>query len=119
MATSTVTITGSKSAIAGGLGGTRPLGPFTWPNNTSASDNFTSQTFVANTFALVTVPANANGVIIYPPSGNAGVVTLKGATGDTGVALHKTNPFALSLDVATSSFGLTSVSGGVWEFEWT
>lgn len=61
--------------------------------------------FAAATFATVTPPAAATAVVIIPPSTNAGTITLKGVTGDTGIVLSKTQPTVLAL-TAGGSFGL-------------
>lgn len=45
---------------------------------------------------------------IVPPSGNTVAITLKGVTGDTGIALHKTDPTSIALDSPTATFVLTA-----------
>ena len=62
----------------------------------------------ANTITPPQSGVTAKGVIILPPSGNAVTITLKGVTGDTGVALHKTDPTMISLDSPTATFVLTA-----------
>ncbi len=59
-----------------------------------------TQTFTAATFAAITVPANTTAMLLIPPSGNVGTITLKGVTGDTGVLLHKTKPTCVALDTS-------------------
>jgi hypothetical protein len=57
----------------------------------------------------ITVPTNAAGCVIIPPSGNTQTLTLKGVTGDTGIALSKTNPFMLAFDsTPPASFVITA-----------
>jgi hypothetical protein len=57
----------------------------------------------ANTITIPTGGASvAVGCIIRPPAGNVNVLTLKGVDGDTGVALHKTNPSYIGLDAVVS-----------------
>ena len=74
-------------------------------------------------FNALTVPtaggATAKAVTIIPPAGNAQTITLKGVTGDTGVALHLTDPTTISLG-ASPSIGLT-VGGNITgvKFIWT
>lgn len=50
----------------------------------------------------ITVPTGGSSspvaLIILPPSGNTTAITLKGNAGDTGVALHKTNPSVIGFD---------------------
>lgn len=53
----------------------------------------------------ITPPANAVGVTIIMPSGNLIVVTLKGVNGDTGIALHLTDPTSLGFN-STNPFVL-------------
>lgn len=72
---------------------------------TTAVDTTTTQSFAAATFAAITVPTGATAMLIIPPSSNAGTITLKGVTGDTGVALSKTLPSAIALG-STPSVGL-------------
>lgn len=50
----------------------------------------------------ITVPSSAVGVTIIPPDSNAVQITLKGVNGDTGVALHLTNPALISLQSVTT-----------------
>ena len=67
----------------------------------------------------ITVPSGSKAVTMKPPSGNAQTITLKGVSGDTGIALHKTDPTSLGLD-SVSTFVLTAgntVTGMV--FVWT
>ena len=47
------------------------------------------------------------GLTIVPPAGNTNVITLKGANGDTGIALHETDPTSLALDEAFVSLVLS------------
>ena len=62
----------------------------------------------ANTIA---VPSGATCVIVQPPLSNTVLITLKGITGDTGVALHKTLATGpINLDSTQTSFVLTAAS---------
>ncbi len=64
----------------------------------------------ANTISASNVPAlaNAGGIFLCPPAGNATAITLKGVTGDTGIVLSKVAPTFISFDLAPpSSFVLT------------
>jgi hypothetical protein len=65
---------------------------------------------LASGFNTITCPVGATltGVTIVPPVGNTQTITLKGVTGDTGIALHKTDPTSLGLDSAVTSIGLTA-----------
>jgi hypothetical protein len=62
----------------------------------------------ANTITVPTGGATPKGVIIVPPSGNTQTLTLKGVTGDTGVALHATDPSYVSLAATQANFCLTA-----------
>lgn len=65
----------------------------------------------------VTAPASSGstlaGVTIMPPAGNTEAITLKGAGGDTGIALHKTDPTSLGLDPGVTSFILNAAGAVV------
>lgn len=60
----------------------------------------------------ITVPTSTGstlaGVTIVPPSGNTEALILKGVGGDTGIALHKTDPTSLGLDSGVTSFVLNA-----------
>lgn len=62
----------------------------------------------ANTITVPTGGTTPTSVTITPPTGNTQTLTLKGVTGDTGVGLHLTDPFTLSLAAATATFCLTA-----------
>lgn len=114
MATSTVTVTTTKTGmLTGGQEGPNT----TTYTNTGAPDNITSQAFSANTFAAVTVPTGSLGVRIIPPTANTGAITLKGITGDTGIPLNKTMPNTVLTD-GLPAFGLLCVSAITVVFEW-
>lgn len=78
-------------------------------------DNAFSQTI--NGFSAVTIPTGATAVLIIPPTANTNTITLKGITGDTGVALSKTLPTVLAL-AASSGFGLTTGGSTAIQFVW-
>ncbi len=65
----------------------------------------------ANTITVPATPA-PNGVIIVLPSANTAVTTLKGLTGDTGIAIGKTGWAVLPFDplAVPASFVLSSAS---------
>lgn len=60
----------------------------------------------------ITPPAGSTpvSVTIVPPTGNVITLTLKGVTGDTGILLHPTDPFTLSLGSPTATFVITAGS---------
>ena len=67
----------------------------------------------ANTINSTTCPAiaTAGGVIIKPPAGNTQTITLKGVTGDTGIALNLTAP-QMILFPATPPTSFVITAGG-------
>ena len=108
-ATASLSIAG---AIQNTSTGNRTIGPI---SISSANASPIVQTIVlqagANTITPPTVPATS-GCVIVLPSTNTSVVTLKGVTGDTGIAIGKTTTTVLNWDstAAPSSFCLSSVS---------
>jgi hypothetical protein len=77
-------------------------------NCEQGSNGLITQQTLASGANTITVPsASCVWVIIIPPSSNTQTLTLKGVTGDTGIALSKTGPFLLSL-ASVSSFVLTA-----------
>jgi len=65
-----------------------------------------------NTIMLPTGGSSVKGATIIPPSDNLQTITLKGVNGDTGIALHKTDPASISFDtVPPASFVLNA--GGI------
>ncbi len=64
----------------------------------------------ANTITAPTAGTVPTALTIIPPAGNLQTITLKGVTGDTGVPLHLTDPFVISL--ATTFVSLCLTAGG-------
>ena len=98
--------------ITGTPVGNQVIGPLT---ATSAAACGQIQELVLQSGAnTITVPATPapTGCIILLPSTNTAVTTLKGVTGDTGIAIGKTGFFMLCFDptAVPSSFVLTSAS---------
>jgi len=60
----------------------------------------------------ITVPSSTGvtvtSVTIVPPTGNTTSITLKGVTGDTGIALHLTDPTTIAIASSVTSFVLTT-----------
>jgi hypothetical protein len=67
----------------------------------------------------ITPPTGAVACTIIPPSGNTSVITLKGVNGDTGVALHLTDPTSIGINSAASTFVLNAVSQVVVRLVWS
>jgi hypothetical protein len=47
-------------------------------------------------------------VTIIPPAANATVITAKGVGGDTGIAIHVTDPTTIALNSSTATFVLSA-----------
>ncbi len=92
--------------------GSLVVGPL---NATSAAANGQVQVLVlqsgANTITVPSAPAPNGCVIVLPPT-NTAATTVKGVTGDTGIAIGKTGWAVLPFDPAAvpASFVLTSAS---------
>lgn len=60
----------------------------------------------------ITVPSSSGitvkGALLIPPAGNTQTLTLKGVSGDTGVALSKTEPTFISFDTPPATFVITA-----------
>ena len=107
-ATATITLTGSVTGLPTGSKA------FAISGTSSAANGTTTQVVLqagANTITVPTLPAPI-GCIIQLPTTNTSVVTLKGVTGDTGIAIGKTTSHYLTWDSTAlpASFVLTSVS---------
>jgi hypothetical protein len=108
-AQASVSITGT---ITGTPVGNQVIGPLT---AVSAAACGQVQELVLQSGAnTITVPATPapNGCIIQLPSANTAVTTLKGVTGDTGIAIGKTGFLMLCFDptAVPASFVLNSAS---------
>lgn len=116
--TSTVTITGSKTGDGVSY---HTIGPITLTNTDAPIAKTTQRinaTFAAVTFPAIISPTVCKGVIIYPLNGS-GTITLKGATGDTGIPIHLTEPtFLRFASISASNFGITTTADVTFEFEW-
>lgn len=62
----------------------------------------------ANTITVPSGGSTPTCCTIVKPSTNTTSITLKGVTGDTGVALHLTDPDSISIGTAVTSFCLTA-----------
>lgn len=108
MATATIRIDG----VIGGEAGSKAIGPIFLTNVTS---NGQTQWVVlqsgANTITVPVSPAPA-GCIIKLPAANTAITTLKGVTGDTGIALGKVTTTVLNWDSAAppTNFVLNSAA---------
>lgn len=85
--TSTVTISGT---LVGGNTGSDTFATKSI-TNTSAAE-YTQQINLASGFNSITVPSGVTGAYMLPPPANTQTLTLKGVTGDTGIAISPTAP---------------------------
>ena len=76
---------------------------------TNAAGTTPGSFVLAGGFNSIPVPATATGVIIVAPPGSANAKTLKGITGDTGIAFGPATPITLSFTAALiATIGVTS-----------
>lgn len=111
-ASATVTI---SIAVTGLPAGSEAIAPAAITSATAVGQiqtvNLTSSTFFALT--VPSIPNAPTGVLIIPPSGNAVTLTLKGVTGDTGIALSLTGWNYVSLAGAGGALGILPGAGAV------
>jgi hypothetical protein len=108
-ATAAITIQGS---IIGTASGERRIGPITL--SSVAANGMVQQIALAsgaNTITVPTAPAPSGCIIVLNPI-NTVVTTLKGASGDTGIAIGKTTTTVLNWDATAvpATFVLSSAS---------
>lgn len=66
----------------------------------------------------ITPPTGATACTIQKPTGNTVALTLKGVAGDTGIALHLTDPDTVSL-AGAASFVINAASGVTLHLFWS
>lgn len=64
----------------------------------------------ANTITVPTGGTVPTAVTILPPTGNATAITLKGVSGDTGIAIHNTDPTTVALASSVTTFVLNAAA---------
>lgn len=75
----------------------------------------------------ITVPKSSDGTTVFPTAvtiqplvGGSSIITLKGVTGDTGIALHLTDPTTIGLASSVVSFVLTTNAANILiRFTWS
>lgn len=72
----------------------------------------------ANTITAPVSPLIPQFVTIIPPSGNTVQLTLKGVSGDTGIALHDTQPSTIAIETSVASFVINAASGVTIRLVW-
>lgn len=108
-ATATITIQGTIINLPGGG---RTVGPITL--SSAAACGQVTQVVLQSGANTITVPSTPapNGCVIVLPSTNTAVTTLKGVSGDTGIAIGKTTSHVLTWDptAVPASFVLNSAA---------
>jgi hypothetical protein len=81
-------------------------------NTTSIAktDNVTLSSGANTITAPVITGLTVSALTIIPPAGNTSLITLKGISGDTGVAIHKTDPTSIALDSTFVSLVLNAAA---------
>jgi hypothetical protein len=87
-------------------------------NNSSSPGEIENVTLAAGN-NTITPPTGATAVTILPPAGNTSLITLKGINGDTGIALHLTDPSSIGLNSAASTFVLNAVAQVIVRLLWS
>ena len=64
----------------------------------------------------IAIPTNATAVVITPPAGNIIALKLKGAGGDTGFFISKTNPAEIPFDNPPPASIIINAAGAVTAF---
>jgi hypothetical protein len=100
--TQTLTFTGDVSATQVNSAGQNP--------NSPAVSELKSLVAGANTITPPSGGSTPCAVTIIPPAGNVIALTLKGIAGDTGIALHLTDPSTIALAGGVASFVLNVTS---------
>ena len=109
MATSTLRITGQIAGL--------PTGAKDIDVTLSTSGGLCDVVNVASGATTVTVPAGQTRGLIMPPSANTATITIKGVTGDTGIAQALTGPVLLSFSTSTGTTFVVSASASVGNVE--
>jgi len=106
MPSATITISGN---VTGQPRGATTIGPITVSSVVAVGQVTTIS--LASGANVITGPANSTGCLINLPPTNTVVTTLKGVTGDTGIAIGKIGTTFLSWDpTAVPAIVLTSAS---------
>lgn len=114
-ATGVVTL---NANVTGGLDGSRAFGPITVKTTSAVTQTLSvSLSIGANT---ITLPSGTTACVLIPPNGAnpvpnpafSGTLTLKGVSGDTGIAISNTYPTMLSWDTSPSSIVINSTATG-------
>src|SRR3970040_1513244 len=101
-------VTSQRNVTIQFTGGVQAANTFSAANNAASPGQIELRTLAAgpNTITPPTGASTPKSCTIIPPEGNVDLITLKGVAGDTGVAIHKTEPTTLALDSPTATFVL-------------
>ena len=105
-------VTSQRNVTIQFTGGVQAANTFSAANNTASPGQIELRTLAlgANTITPPTGGSTPKACTIIPPEGNVNLLTLKGVAGDTGVALHKTDPTTIALDSPTATFVLDAAA---------
>jgi hypothetical protein len=101
-------ITISSSQITG-PSGSKVIGPL-FISATNPVLAVSDQSFSATQFNAIPVPGGTTAVVIVPPTANLVGLTLKGVTGDVGIALGTNLPACIPLASTVITIGLASAA---------
>lgn len=104
-----MSVTSTRLVIVNFSGDVNAQQPCPAANNASSPGEIENQVLSAGN-NTITPPTGATACTIVPPSGNTSLITLKGVNGDTGVALHLTDPSSFGINSAASTFVLNAAS---------
>lgn len=105
-------VTGQRSITIQFTGDVKAANTFLAANNAASPGQIEIKSLAAgaNTITPPGGGTTPKSCTIIPPSGNTQLITLKGVGGDTGVALHKTDPTTIALDSPTATFVLNAAA---------
>jgi len=105
-----MSITANRTVTVTLSGDTEGSFPFTAASSTT-SPGVIGQLYTLSPGAnAITIPVSGyttKAATIIPPAGNTNLITLKGTTADTGIAIHRTDPTSLGLDTTQTTITLT------------
>ena len=104
--------------VSGGLDGARSFGPITITTAAAVAETLPVALIIGAT--TITIPTGVSAVVLFPPNAAnpipnptfSGVLTLKGASGDTGSVMSNKWPTLLSFDTAPASIVINSTVVG-------
>ncbi len=79
----------------------------------AASPGQVTQQVLASGVNSISVPVGAVAMTIIPPAANTVAIVLKGTAGDTGIALHLTDPTSIAILRASTPTVVLTATGAV------